>query len=353
MNQSTSLSKVFGALSREGLTLSRADANKVLKDFIEHTPEFFASYVAFEPNAYDGKDAQFVNAPGHDATGRFIPYWTRNAQGGGNLEPLTDYDKEGAGDYYLLPKKRMRETIIDTYIYKVQGKDVLMSSLVVPITNSAGAFIGISGIDVDLQSVQKLVSAVTLFRSGTLTLYSASQTVAGARDASLLGKNAADFPDGKALQDYLAKGQSFFIQRTLQNGQSVFTGGEPQPIGSTGDTWMVVVDVPTAEVLAPATELLRAIIIIGVIAVAFIAGALILLLRSITVPLATAVALANSISAGDLTRSVGAVGTDETGKLLTAMRHTVEKLREVVLNVKSAADNVASGSGQLSGARRR
>ncbi|MCK7482873.1 MAG: hypothetical protein M0C28_41475 [Candidatus Moduliflexus flocculans] len=43
-----------------------------------------------------------AGAPGHDGTGRFIPYWSRFG-GPVELSPLVDYDKEGAGDYYILP----------------------------------------------------------------------------------------------------------------------------------------------------------------------------------------------------------------------------------------------------------
>ena len=46
--------------------------------------------------------------------------------------------------------------------------------------------------------------------------------------------------------------------------------------------------------------------------------------------------------------SVDVKSKDETGQLLFAMKNMVEKLREIVLDVKTASDNVASGSQQMS-----
>ena len=70
--------------------------------------------------------------------------------------------------------------------------------------------------------------------------------------------------------------------------------------------------------------------------------------RSITQPISKAMKAASDLSHGDLRMNIEAGSNDETGMLLSAMRHMVEGLRGVVADVKTAADNVASGSQQLS-----
>jgi methyl-accepting chemotaxis protein len=74
----------------------------------------------------------------------------------------------------------------------------------------------------------------------------------------------------------------------------------------------------------------------------------VMFIRGITSPLNEAVAVSNRLSQGNLDIDVDVKSTDETGQLLRAMKNMVEKLREIVLDVKSAADNVASGSQELS-----
>jgi len=70
--------------------------------------------------------------------------------------------------------------------------------------------------------------------------------------------------------------------------------------------------------------------------------------RGIVRPLSEAVAAAERLAAGDLTASVEATGTDEAGALLMAMKTMIERLRQVVADIQTIADNVASGSQQTS-----
>ncbi|GFO60288.1 methyl-accepting chemotaxis protein [Geomonas silvestris] len=87
---------------------------------------------------------------------------------------------------------------------------------------------------------------------------------------------------------------------------------------------------------------------LGALALLLSAVITFLLARSITRPLAQAVQVADRLSQGDLTMEVKAESTDETGQLLTAMGSMLDRLREIVAEVSSAADNVASGANELS-----
>jgi len=65
-------------------------------------------------------------------------------------------------------------------------------------------------------------------------------------------------------------------------------------------------------------------------------------------PLKKAVHTLDAISSGDLTVEIATGSMDETGRLLAAMKTMAEKLRQVVGDVQSAAEGVASGSQHLS-----
>jgi len=116
----------------------------------------------------------YANKTGHDATGRFLPYLAKS-EGKIILAPVVDYDKEGAGDYYLVPKKTGKLALIEPYIYKVNGNDVLMTSITVPINDKNGNFIGIVGADLDLSSLQETIAAIKPM-GGYSTLNSAKGT---------------------------------------------------------------------------------------------------------------------------------------------------------------------------------
>ncbi|MBI5847463.1 MAG: methyl-accepting chemotaxis protein, partial [Nitrospirae bacterium] len=72
------------------------------------------------------------------------------------------------------------------------------------------------------------------------------------------------------------------------------------------------------------------------------------LTRGITRPLSEGVGVMESLAAGDLRVDIDVKSKDETGQLLAAMKAMVEKLKGIVGDVKSSADNVAAGSQQLS-----
>ncbi|MRT19624.1 HAMP domain-containing protein [Comamonas sp. CAH-2] len=82
----------------------------------------------------------------------------------------------------------------------------------------------------------------------------------------------------------------------------------------------------------------------------------IVIVRQITVPLDQAVALADTIAAGDLTAEVQDDRKDELGRLLRSLQAMAQRLRDVVSEVRngveavsSAASQIATGNHDLSG----
>ncbi|NHZ37039.1 methyl-accepting chemotaxis protein [Massilia rubra] len=70
--------------------------------------------------------------------------------------------------------------------------------------------------------------------------------------------------------------------------------------------------------------------------------------RSITRPINVAVALAEKVASGDLTSEIDVTTTDETGKLLRAMKTMNESLVRIVTEANSSAEAVASASEEVS-----
>ena len=108
---------------------SRRTANAELRSVLAEHSEFVGTWTAWEPDAFDGRDRDFRKADAaHDATGRLVPYWFRNGDKI-SVTPLLDYEKAGAGDYYVIARNSGREKIIEPYVYNVGGQDVLMTSV--------------------------------------------------------------------------------------------------------------------------------------------------------------------------------------------------------------------------------
>jgi methyl-accepting chemotaxis protein len=94
------------------------------------------------------------------------------------------------------------------------------------------------------------------------------------------------------------------------------------------------------------------------IAVAILAGSLIAALalgcwiawwvtRSITGPIGEAVAIAETVAAGDLTSRIEVDRNDETGQLLRALKKMNESLVKIVSDVRNGTDTIATASQQI------
>ena len=70
--------------------------------------------------------------------------------------------------------------------------------------------------------------------------------------------------------------------------------------------------------------------------------------KSVSRPLAEAVAIAESLAEGDLSAQVALRGRDEIGKLMAAMRHMSGKLKHIIQEVSSSADALAGASEEVS-----
>lgn len=90
-----------------------------------------------------------------------------------------------------------------------------------------------------------------------------------------------------------------------------------------------------------------ALIVIGSVIVAVTVGLCFFIIRLITRPLKSAVDIALTIANGDLTKCAESTCKDEIGILLTAMNKMAEKLRQLIINIKTTSEGVASGSDHL------
>ncbi|WP_373694310.1 methyl-accepting chemotaxis protein [Pseudomonas entomophila] len=90
-------------------------------------------------------------------------------------------------------------------------------------------------------------------------------------------------------------------------------------------------------------------LLIGALVVILLALVVIstLLTRSIVLPLADAVAVAERVAVGDLTRDIAVTGRDEPALLLRALGQMQQSLRETLRKIAASSDQLASASEEL------
>lgn len=95
-------------------------------------------------------------------------------------------------------------------------------------------------------------------------------------------------------------------------------------------------------------EALKGMVAISIVSVVFGLFMGILLTRSITRPLKTAVSAAERLAEGDLTVQIHAGSKDETGQLLIAMKHMTERLLDTVSHISAASEQLSSATEEMS-----
>ncbi len=138
------LSQTITALHSVGI-VSRDLHTEILRHALDTHPEVFSVWSVWEPNAFDGRDTEFQNKAGHDATGRFIPSWHRKGEKL-ELSPVHGYETQGRGDWYWIPKKTGEVCGMDPYAVLIGGSVYVITSELAPIL-CAGKTLGVVGVD--------------------------------------------------------------------------------------------------------------------------------------------------------------------------------------------------------------
>ncbi len=249
------LAAVFAGMQTAGIVVDvgRDSVNQVLSTILAGHPDFFASYTVWEPDAFDLLDLAFIDAPGHDQTGRFIPYWYRTLGATLHHTATQGYTQAAPANFYSQAQKAPNGLIIGPWERQVDDKTVSVISVITPIHNGK-TFIGVVGVDLQPRIVQKLMDniALPLGDEGKLLIISASGTVAAARGAgALIGTDAStQIAPSISLTPAMNEGKS---SQHLSGTDLVFV--TPIELPEQYQRWVVYLQLPRGTVEADASRI--------------------------------------------------------------------------------------------------
>jgi len=332
-------SKDHSGLAAEGL---RDYFNDMLKFFLEANEKFNGTYSAWEPNAMDGLDSAYRNKTetGTDATGRFLSYWTRGTGGKIAIQPLVEYDSHDLhpngvmkGGWYYGPKETGRESVLGPLPYIVQGKDVFLATISVPITVD-GKFLGVAGTDFNLDFVQKLAAEVnqSIFsgKNEVVILSDMGLVVASSSHPDMIGKSFASQSKTWTQDLAVIKGGQESIAWQDETGMlRIFA---PIKLGKTDKPWSVLITVPKDVAMAEVNQLTTALrdkaasailwqIVAGLVVFAGAIVAMWVVAGGVGRPIAAMTVAMKSLAAGNHSMDVPARGqADEIGQMAEAVQ---------------------------------
>ncbi len=348
MSTVRTLACIFEGLA-EGGNVDRNVLNQVLRKTLEENPNFFGVWSCWEPNALDGRDEEFANAPGYDETGRFIPYYYRE-DGDIAFEALTDYDNPGEDDWYTGPLKKNGESITEPY-YDSQV-DVTMVSLVIT-TKVHGKTAGVVGVDMAMDAIQRIALDAQLYDTGFGRLLTYEGILAAHPDTERIEKMAPEIEGagGEEILRRIQRGESWFQEiwsETMR--EETYKAFAPVQVGKTGTPWSFSAVIRKKEVLASSEWLLSLSLSLSFLGMLLISLVVFFVAGQIVRPLKRVGELARRAQEGDLTisrKDFHIPSEDEMGSMAEALTAMVGSQATMVLQIRYAAEGVSATADSL------
>jgi methyl-accepting chemotaxis protein len=342
---------------------SRDILNDILHRVLENNPAFLGAYSAWEPDALDGRDKEFAGKTdaGYDASGRFIPYWNRDANGKIARQALVDYESRevnangvGKGAWYRGSRETGKEIVLDPLPYIIQGKQDWLTTLNAPIKDN-GKYLGLAGTDLRLNFLQDLAKKVDT------SLYEGKGDVAIiSHDGLVVASSEKPEAIGQPLKAISKEWE--VIAQSVKDGKAMLdvsptTGAyrvlAPIALGRTGRPWAVLIRVHPDIVLAERkaldsqlTQLNRenAMWQVGVgLGVAALAlGVLWAFASGLVRPLKQAADFAEKVAEGDFSHTLSIHQADETGVLAKALSRMVDNLKRMIAQAEGKSQEAAA-----------
>ncbi|MFC3072024.1 methyl-accepting chemotaxis protein [Shinella pollutisoli] len=312
---------------KENGEAERARADRVVHHMLERSPDILALWTGWEPDAFDGRDADFVNAEGYDATGRYVPYFVRGANGEISNTALTDYAVPGPGDFYQLPFTQQKTVVIEPYPYAIDGKDVLITSVSKPIV-VGGKVMGVAGLDLSLTETSKALSAIHPMETGYISLVSGGGKIVGHPNAALIGKTLAEGGAETAGWDALVADPGAEREIAAPDGTAYLAVASPVTL-TPEITWYAIVAVPKSTVFAQLNAMMRDAALIVATAAALLALAGWLIARRFIGRISNIIGETAQIAQGNLQLELkDSQVRDEIGDLARSLEVLLDNNRE-------------------------
>ncbi|EKK4059078.1 methyl-accepting chemotaxis protein [Cronobacter sakazakii] len=332
----------MASLPRAGIT-DRKVADQLLEGALRDNPNYLSISVIFEENAFDGRDAEFDGKPGQAPKGRYAFFVDHGQSGNYQFHPLLSYLTPGQGDYYLIPQKTQKDTLIEPYSYAYNGVPTLLTSVAAPIV-SDGQLKGVVTSDISLASLQQKVNQIKPWEGGGYAML-----------LSTAGK-IVSYPDKKLTSKPFPGDTAGFTSNVVEQddpilGEKALVTWQPVTIGNSTDKWYLGIVAPVSQVMAAANRQLMNAIILRVVSILLVSALLgIVFSRKVLRPIGgeplEAATIALAVADGKLDNAID-VKPGDRGSLFYALHTMQAQLRGIVGQIKEASDSVRQGAGEI------
>lgn len=333
----------------------RRAIDTALVGVLEGDANYTTAFAYFEQNRIADANGQPYSVSKKDIAYEAVVY--PNPDGSGYLfekheDAFDNYEKE----YWMEMKETGQPYIYEPYIYNLMGKDIMMISILAPIWDADGVFLGVGGVDMALADMQSMRYAGTGYRSthmvalaedGTILVDSANVSTVGKKVSEVgydkiweHGKKVYSMPEG----DY--ENSLFVIDKKEMNfatGKKGISVTIPLKI-SAGNQWTLYIAINQSEfyitIIEGIGKLTFIIVVLAFLMLHFVSSTL----KDCLAPFQEIMEGASKLEAGDLKIHINVNTEDELGRLAQAFNHISTTMNNYVNDISLQLSEMASNN---------
>jgi methyl-accepting chemotaxis protein len=296
---------------------------------INENPHYLAVATSWELNHIDPSwDKPF---------GRYLNGWVRDQEGNiTQLEARLNTDGDDiTGNYYAM-KSTGISMIVDPTLYSPTGKaedSYMNTNISVPI-KLGNTFIGLAGVDLDLDRFQEIVTEIKPFEESYAFLLANDGTFVAHPNTSFMGKLIRDEQTAlnKTYQitDQVKKGISFSFTHENDLGQKSFYVFAPIQVEDINTPWSLAIVVPNKVITAEAKNILYKSLLVSFIGLLLLTIVVWLIAKNITTPIIKVTEILKSVAKGKIDESLilNIKSKDEVGEMALALNTSIKGLNK-------------------------
>jgi PAS domain S-box-containing protein len=330
---------IIETIRKEG-HIDRDDVLLILKVILENNKNYYATWTMWEPNAFDNLDSIYA-CRYSQSYGYFSASYYRD---GNTIKPQnftndtlpsyvsSDYLHEYEDNYYQLAKTTKQNQLIPPYYYSfdfIQKDSLLLTSVVAPIIEN-NEFIGVFGIDINLSTLQEIISNSKLYETGFAAIISDHKKIVAHKNSSNIDKllsticgNTTD-----SIFNSVNRGNDFrYTVKDTSIKKKVIRYFTPLKLNAISAQWLIMVEIPLQDIKAEFYPIIMQVVIIGLISLMILAISMRLIIRSVTLPVVNSISQIFHVSHGHLDNIPTTVKAKNINPLNNAINHLTNKLK--------------------------
>lgn len=329
--------------------------DNALVGILEGNKNFTTVFAYFEQNTVADANGEPYSVHKRDIAYEAIAY--PDPEGSGYLyekheDAFDTYEKA----YYQQIKSTGEPYLMEPYVYELMGKEIMMISVIAPIRDVNGNFMGVAGMDVALDDMQSMRFAGTGYESAHMVALAEDTTIlVDSANPSAVGKPASD--NGYQImceaQERL-RGMSqtehanslYVIENHITNFATENRGisvSVPLTLSS-GNQWMLYLSIDKGEFYGPIVsdiaKLALAIIVFGILMLCIVYY----IIKKYLSPIQTIMDGAVRLESGDLNIHIDVHSKDELGRLAQTFNHISTTMNNYVHDISIQLSEMANNN---------